>query len=87
MTTPTPTRAWKQAVRPEDPDAEYLTLQEFAYVLRISPKTLRLRVKAGARYTRPEGTRRILFSRKDREHYRQAAQAGLQHRVPRQRAA
>lgn len=87
MTTPTPTRAWLQAVKPEDPDAEYLTLQEFAYVLRVSPKTLRRRVKAGARHTRPEGTRRILFSRKDRDYYHESSQVGQRHRVPRQRAA
>lgn len=88
MTTPTPTLtsalAWKRAVKPEDPDAEYLTLQEFAYVLRISPQTLRRRIADGARHTRPEGTRRILFSRKDREHYQRIAQAGRQ---TRQRAA
>lgn len=58
------TTIWDEPVRPEDPNAEYLTIQETAHVFRCSVKTLRRKRKElglGARV----GTR-IVFSREDR---------------------
>ncbi|MFJ1647920.1 hypothetical protein [Streptomyces sp. NPDC088258] len=77
----TSTLAYTQAIRPEDPDAEYLTIQEFAYVMNCSPRTLRRRVKAGMPHTRQKGTRRIQFSRKDRELWRRFSEAGERRRA------
>ncbi|MGW9048352.1 DNA-binding protein [Streptomyces lydicus] len=56
---------YRQPARPEDPDAEYLTVQETAWIMRCSVNTIRRRLLALKR----GGTlgRRILVSRADRQ--------------------
>ncbi|GHB56065.1 hypothetical protein GCM10010331_49950 [Streptomyces xanthochromogenes] len=70
-----PATSYNQPVRPEDPDAEYLTLQEFAWVMKCSVKTLRRRINEdGYPHSRSGGGRagRIVISREDRRYYYEA---------------
>lgn len=70
-------------VRPEDPDAEYLTLQETAYVFRCSVKTIERRALGlglGSRI----GLRKML-SREDRRAMYELRRDGTPVRVPAQR--
>lgn len=70
-------------VRPEDPDGEYLTLQETAYVFRCSVKTIERRALSlglGSRI----GLRKML-SREDRRAMYELRRDGTPVRVPTQR--
>jgi hypothetical protein len=65
------TRSYNEPVRPEDPDAEYLTLQEFAWVMKCSVKTLRRRINEDG-YPHSRSGARIVVSREDRRYYYEA---------------
>lgn len=56
---------YHRPARPEDPDAEYLTVQETAWVMRCSVTTIRRRLNALKRGGAVG--RRILVNRVDRE--------------------
>lgn len=71
MATPTgldqkkPTPAYALPKKPEDPNAEFLTIQETAYVFNCSVKSIRRRLAEGAFASRPG--RSIMLSRADRK--------------------
>lgn len=71
MATPTgldekkPTPAYALPKEPQDPDAEFLTIQETAWVFNCSVKSIRRRLAEGAFSSRPG--RRIMLSRADRK--------------------
>jgi len=70
-------------IRPEDPDAEYLTIQETAYVFRCSVRTIQRRLQdmgLGSRI----GLRKVL-SREDRRAMYEGRRDGTPTRVPAQR--
>lgn len=61
------TSPYDQPQQPADPDAEYLTVQETAWVLRCSVKHLRRGVRDGL-YTASRTGRRLVFDREARAH-------------------
>jgi hypothetical protein len=70
-------------VKPEDPDAEYLTIQETAYVFRCSVRTIQRRLKdmgLGA----PVGLRKMI-SREDRRAMYEGRRDGIPVRISPQR--
>lgn len=70
-------------VKPEDPDAEYLTIQETAHVFRCSVKTIERRalsMNLGSKI----GSRKML-SREDRRAMYEARRDGTPKHVPAQR--
>lgn len=56
---------YHQPSRPEDPDAEYLTVQETAWIMKCSVNTIRRRLRALKRGGAVG--RRLLVSRADRQ--------------------
>lgn len=66
--------AYALPVKPEDPDAEYLTIQETAWVFNCSVKTIRRRLNEGAPASRPG--RRIMLSRADRKALYESRRSG-----------
>ncbi|MGA5635010.1 hypothetical protein [Streptomyces lydicamycinicus] len=65
--------------KPENPDAEYLTVQETAYVFHCSVNTIRRRLRALNRGHGPG--RRILVSREDRKALHASARRGKPRRA------
>lgn len=76
---------WATPQEPVDPDAEYLTIQETAFVFRCSVRTIRRYVNVdGAPHSRLG--RRIVFSRADRQALYELRRSGsAPRRVPAQR--
>ena len=71
---------YHQPAKPPDPDAEYLTVQETAYVFRCSVNTIRRKLRALNRGHGPG--RRILVSRDDRKALHASARRGKPRRSP-----
>ncbi|WP_329114577.1 helix-turn-helix domain-containing protein [Streptomyces sp. NBC_01353] len=64
--------AYNQPSEPKNADAPYFSVQEVAYLLKVSVKTVRRRInKDGFPHSRPGG-RVILISREDLAHYYEA---------------
>lgn len=70
-------------VKPEDPEAEYLTLQETAYIFRCSVKTIERRALSMGLGSKI-GARKVL-SRADRAAMYELRRDGTPARVPAQR--
>lgn len=66
---------YTQPQKPEDPNAEFLTIQETAYVLRCSVRTIRRHIADGSPHSRVG--RGIVMSRADRQSLYDKRQAGV----------
>lgn len=69
-------RAYTTPQKPADPNAPYFTIQEAAYLLRVSVNTVRRRIRAGAPHSQEVKGGVIRISREDLPHYYDAHRVG-----------
>lgn len=66
-------KAYTLPVKPEDPNAPYFSIQEVAYLLKVSVKTVRRRINEdGHPHSRSTEGGKILVSREDLPYYYEA---------------
>lgn len=69
-------RAYTMPQKPKDPHASYFTIQEAAYLLRISVSTVRRRIRAGAPHSQEVAGGVVRISREDLPKYHDAHRVG-----------